>query len=323
MGIIEFAVVVLVLITVTAAGFLYLSPKDATRFTVGAERYRSGLSRKEFDLPNGLHYVYLEGGQGEPLMLLHGFGADKDNFSRVARFLTPHYRVIIPDHIGFGESSHPQEADYSPPAQAERLRSLAQALGIKTLDLGGSSMGGQIAMTYATLYPAEVKSLWLLGPAGVWSAPKSEVYKIIAETGHNSLLAKNKDEFAQVFAFVMSDPPFIPRPMLDVMAQERIRNFNLEERIFQQIGDYSVETYIAGMITPTLIVFGDQDRAIPVATAEILHKLLPHSQVVIMPGLGHLPMLERPKQSAMDYLQFRASCNGRTIQPTRRSTGQV
>ncbi len=298
---------VLILVVAAAASFPYVAPGKATHLAVDAERYRSDLVRKEINLPNGLHYVYLEGGQGEPLMLLHGFGANKDNFTRVARFLTPHYRVIIPDHIGFGESSHPQEADYSPPAQVERLRSLAQALGIKTLDLGGSSMGGQIAMTYAALYPAEVKSLWLLGPAGVWSAPQSEVYKIIAETGHNSLLARNEDEFAQVFSFVMSDPPFIPRPMLDVMAQERIRNFNLEERIFQQIGDYSVEKYIAGMDTPTLIVFGGQDRAIPVATADILHELLPHSQVVIMQGLGHLPMLEQPQQSAKDYLQFRAS----------------
>ena len=168
-------------------------------------------------------------------------------------------------------------------------------------------MGGQIAMTYAARYPAEIKSLWLLGPAGVWSAPESEVFKIIAKTGHNFLLVRNEDEFAQTFSFVMSDPPFIPRPMLDVMAQERIRNYNLEERIFQQIAAYPVEKYIAGMETPTLIVFGDQDRAIPVATADILHKLLPHSQVVIMPGLGHLPMLEQPQQSAKDYLQFQAS----------------
>lgn len=297
----------LIFLVVIGVGVPYIAPEKATQLAVDIERYRSDLVRKEIELPNGLHYVYLEGGRGEPLMLLHGFGANKDNFTRVARFLTPHYRVIIPDHIGFGESAHPQEADYSPPAQVERLRSLAQKLGIKTLHLGGNSMGGQIAMSYAARYPNEVKSLWLLGPAGVWSAPQSEVFQIIEKTGHNFLLAKNEDEFAQVFSFVMSDPPFIPRPMLDVMAQERIRNYELEKRIFQQIASYAVEEHIAGMDTPTLIVFGDQDRAIPVATAESLHKLLPHSRVVIMHGLGHLPMLEQPGQSAKDYLQFRES----------------
>ncbi|MBI3481294.1 MAG: alpha/beta hydrolase [Nitrosomonadales bacterium] len=297
---------VLILLVVIGASFPYVAPEKATHLALNVERYRADLVRKEIELPSGLHYVYLEGGQGEPLMLLHGFGANKDNFTRAARFLTPHYRVIIPDHIGFGESSHPQEADYSPPAQVERLRSLAQALGIKTLHLGGSSMGGQIAMTYAAHYPDEVKSLWLLGPAGVWSAPESEVSKAIVKTGHNFLLVKNEDDFAQTFSFVMSDPPFIPRPMLDVMAQERIGNFKLEEPIFQQIAAYSVENEIAGLATPALIVFGDQDRAIPVATAEILHKLLPHSQVAIMPRIGHLPMLEQPQQCADDYLQFRS-----------------
>lgn len=307
MRFIKIVVAILLLLVSFAASFLFIFPEEATELALNAERYRSGLVRKEIDLPGGLHYVYLEGGQGEPLMLLHGFGADKDHFTRVARFLTPHYRVIIPDHIGFGESSHPAEADYSPPAQVERLRLLAQALGAKSLHLGGNSMGGQIALTYAALYPAEVKSLWLLGPAGIWSAPESEVFKIIARTGHNPLMAKNEDEFAQIFSFAMSDPPFIPRPMLDVMAQARIRNYPLEERIFKQISGFHVERIIAGLPTPALIVFGDHDRAIPVATAEVLHKLLPHSQVVIMPGLGHLPMLEQPQQCAEDYLNFRAA----------------
>lgn len=288
-------------------GLVYFAPQTATRLALDLERHRSGLVRKQIDLPGGLHYVYLEGGQGEPLMLLHGFGANKDNFTRVARFLTPHYRVIIPDHIGFGESSHPPQADYAPPAQAERLRALAQALGAQHLHLGGSSMGGQIALTYAALHPSEVASLWLLDPAGVWSAPPSELQKVMARTGRNPLMARSEDEFAQMPAFAMSDPPFIPRPMLDVIAQERIANFALEERIFRQLRTDSVEARVAGLATPALIVWGDEDRSLDVASAEILHKLMPRSQVKIMHGVGHLPMLERPRASAEAYLRFRAS----------------
>jgi pimeloyl-ACP methyl ester carboxylesterase len=230
----------------------------------------------------------------------------KDNFTRVARFLTPRYKVIIPDHIGFGESSHPQEADYSPPAQMERLRAFAGALNAGILHLGGSSMGGQIALTYAGQYPDEIASLWLLGPAGAWSAPCNEVFDIVEKTGYNPLLARNEEEFAQVFAFTMNDPPFVPRPILDVMAQARIKNYELEKRIFQQISNYSVEGHIAGLRIPSLIVFGDMDSAIPPSTAGILHKLLPDSQVIMMQGIGHLPMIERPRQSAMDYLEFRS-----------------
>ena len=298
---------VLAFVVIAAIGFVHLAPAKALHFAIDAERQSAGLVRKQIDLPGGLHYVYLEGGQGEPLMLLHGFGANKDNFDRVAQFLTPHYRVIVPDHIGFGESSHPQDADYAPTAQAERLRALAQALGIKTLHLGGSSMGGQIALTYAALHPDEVKSLWLLAPAGVWSAPESEMRKVARETGHNPLMAKNEAEFAEVFSFVMTDPPYIPRSMLNVMAQERIGNFALEERILKQLGADPVEQRVTGLATPTLIVWGDNDRVLNPASADILHKLMPHSQVLMMPGIGHLPMLERPQPSAEDYLRFRAA----------------
>jgi pimeloyl-ACP methyl ester carboxylesterase len=301
------AVSALIIICILAGiGFLYLAPEKATNLAINLERKHSGFTRKEINLPGELHYVYLEGGQGEPLMLLHGFGANKDNFIRVARFLTPHYRVIIPDHIGFGESSHPQDADYSAGVQAVRIRTLAKALGITKLHIGGSSMGGQISLMYAALYPDEVKSLWLLDPAGIWSAPPSELREIIVKTGENPLMARNEDEFAKIFAFVMADPPFIPRPMLNVMAKERIRNYELEKRILKEIAADSVEKYVTDLKTPTLIVFGDKDRAINPATAEVLHKLMPRSEVIIMKGLGHLPMIEQPRKSAEDYLKFRA-----------------
>lgn len=290
-----------------ATAFVQLAPETATRLALDAERDRAGLVRKEIDLPGGLHYVYLEGGSGEPLMLFHGFGANKDNFTRVARYLVPHYRVILPDHVGFGESSHPQEADYSPPAQAERLHALAAALGITRVHLGGSSMGGHIALSYAATYPSDVASLWLLDPGGIWSAPPSELAKKVLAGGDNPLMARTPDEYFEVYRFAMSDPPWIPRAMLDVMARERIRNFDLEKKIFEQIRDDRVEDRIKGMTTPSLIVWGREDRAIDVGTAEVLHAMLPNSQVVILDGIGHLPMLEAVERSADDYLRFRAS----------------
>ena len=294
------------LFVIGAIGFVYLAPESATQLFLAIERKQAGLERKEIDLPDGSHYVYLEGGQGEPLMLLHGFGANKDGFDRVAKYLTPKYRVIIPDHIGFAESSHPPGADYLPNAQAERLHILANSLGIKDIHLAGSSMGGQIALSYTAIYKTEVKSLWLLDTAGIWSAPESELRKTIEETGQNPLLVRTEDEFAGLFPWVMAAPPFIPRPIMNVFAQERIRNYELEKRIFDQIAGDSIEERVGGMATPTLIVWGDKDRTINVATAEVLHGLLPNSQVVIQPNIGHLPHLEAPERSANDYLRFRS-----------------
>lgn len=287
-----------------ATVFLYGMPETALNTFLNVDRLRAGLVEREIDLANGLHISYLEGGKGKKLVLLHGFGADKDNFARVSRYLTPHYHVIVPDLIGFGESSKPDEGVYSPVAQAKNLKAFFEALQIKEFHLGGSSMGGQISMTYADLYPAEVLSLWLIDTAGIPSAPQSELSKAIVETGINPLTANSKEEFHKLYQFVMSDPPFVPGPMLDVLARKRQNNFALEQKIFPQFASISAEEIASGLEMPTLIMWGEEDRAIHVGATEVLKKLIPHSEVVVMKGVGHLPMLERPYQAAEDFLKF-------------------
>ena len=293
------------LVLLFLAGCAGQAPK-LTDFAINMDRKKAGLERHEIDLPDGLHYAYLAGGKGDVLMLLHGFGGNKDNFTRVSGDLIKHYRVIIPDHIGFGESTHLQDGDYTPAAQAKRLHAFAQALNIKDVHLGGNSMGGQIAMAYAELYRDEVKSLWLLDPAGIWEAPKSEFAEIYQKTGKNPLIIRSEDDFANAVKFAMSDPPFAPRPILNTLAQERIRNADLEEKIFQQIvNDPSMEKRIKDLPIPTLIVWGTEDRVIHPGPAEILHKLLPNSKVILLQDTGHMPMLEQPGTTAWDYVRFR------------------
>lgn len=293
-------------IFIALVAFVYLAPGMATNLALNAERRRSGLTRRYIELPDGLRYAYLEGGQGEALMLLHGFGGNKDNFTRVARVLVRHCRVIVPDMVGFGESSRPTDADYAPAAQAESLRAFAHALGIHMLHLGGNSMGAQIAMNFASQYPTEVKSLWLLSPGAIWSAP-GELFAEFKATGNNRLIARNLEQFQQVMALGMAKVPWIPKPMLKVLAQERIQNAALEDRILHQFVDGSEERQIAGIRTPTLIVFGDKDRIFPASTADVFKKLLPHASVIVLRGIGHVPMFESPAQCAKDYLAFRAA----------------
>ena len=269
------------------------------------ERSRAGLARKEIALPDGSRIVYLEGGSGAPLVLVHGFGADKDNFTRVARYLTPHYRVIVPDLVGFGESSHRADVDYRYAAQAERVRAFVQALGLARIDLGGNSMGGGIAMSYAAQHPQEVASLWLIDCAGIAAAPPGELAKIIASTGTNPLMITKESDFPKFLDFVMSDPPYIPGSVMDVLARERIVNQALEAQVFRQIATDSVDDAVKGLPTPTLITWGAEDRALSVGTVPVLKTLLPNAQAVVMPHVGHAPMIERPQQSAEDYVHFR------------------
>lgn len=300
-------IVLALLLGVPGLGYLFLvlAPARATRIALKMERRYSGLVRKEVSLPDGVQWVYLEGGQGPPLILVHGFGADKDCFVRLARWLTPHYRVIVPDLPGFGESSRLPDLDYSAQAQSDRLRQFLQALDIASPHLAGNSMGGQVALAYAAAYPAEIASLWLFDSGGVWHAPAGELEQLIREQGCNPLIAKTTEEFAYTYRFVMSRPPFIPRPMLNVLAQSQISNVALAQKIFEQIVADSLTQKITGLTTPALIVWGERDRVIPVTTGEILHSLMPRSQLIIMPDIGHMPMLERPVQCATDYLRFR------------------
>jgi pimeloyl-ACP methyl ester carboxylesterase len=269
-------------------------------------RRRAHLVRRTVRLDTGESYVYLDGGTGPTLLLLHGFGATKDNFTRVAALLTGSYRVVVPDHLGFGESDKPEHADYSPVAQARRLRAFVQALGLGAVDLGGNSMGGHIAMTYAALYPDDVRSLWLIDAGGVWSGPQGELQKHLQRTGRNLLVASTEAEFAEVFRFVVHKPPAVPKAIMKVLAQARIANLALERRIFAQASADSVEDRVRGLPVPTLIVWGEEDRVFPPGTADVIHALLPNSEVVVLPEIGHLPMFEAPERCAADYRAFRA-----------------
>lgn len=296
----------LALIMIGLIVFIQLAPETATRFAVDSERSRAGLTKHSIQLDDGLNYVYLEGGSGEPLLLLHGFNANKDNFTRIAGKLTSKYHVIIPDHIGFGESSHPANVDYRTDAQAQRLHQLLSKLNIKQVHIGGSSMGGAISVAYAARYPSEVESLWLLDSGGVSSAPKMPMFDAFDKTGKFALIARTPEKYEMVYTLAMNNPPYVPKSILHVFAQESIANADLEYQIIKQLLPDSIEERAKQIKAPTLIVWGDKDQILSVKGAEILHRLIPQSQVIIMPNIGHLPMLEDVDQTAKDYLAFRA-----------------
>jgi pimeloyl-ACP methyl ester carboxylesterase len=270
----------------------------------------AGLTRHELQLADGSRYVYLDGGSGEPLLLLHGFGANKDNFSRVAAHLTDRYRVIIPDHIGFGESTPPSDSDYGCEAQARRLAQLLNALGVDNVHLGGNSMGGQIALTFAARYASRVDSLWLLNSAGIWSVPGSEEWQQAERDGINLLLVRSPEDYAALLKRSMHRAPELPRAMIRTLAAARIANLEREQRAFQALTEDSVEDRVRGLKTPVLLVWGDEDRIISPAAADVLAGLLADVQVIRLPEIGHLPMIECPERVARDYLQFRESLSG-------------
>src|SRR5262245_61750650 len=139
----------------------FVFPGLLLRFAQRVELHRAGLETASIEV-GGHRIVYLVGGSGDPVVLLHGFAADKSNWVRVAADLTPHFRVVAPDLPGFGESTRDPSSRYAVPDQVVRVHEFVQALGLHDVCVGGNSMGGAIAGAYAARYPQEVKCLWLL-----------------------------------------------------------------------------------------------------------------------------------------------------------------
>ena len=177
-----------------AASFLasIVAPEAFTALGLLLERRRSGL-RTRHAMVDGFDIPYLEGGTGEVLLLIHGFGGDKDNFTRIARFLTPHYHVLIPDLPGFGDASRDPAASYGMADQVARVHGLLTQLGIARCHIGGNSMGGFIAAQFAVPYGHMVQSLWLLDPAGTAASHSSPTMLHYQATGENPLLVARVD----------------------------------------------------------------------------------------------------------------------------------
>jgi pimeloyl-ACP methyl ester carboxylesterase len=296
----------IVLVIVAVYSFF---PGLTLEILVNLERGMAGLEQKSIAVGDW-HIEYLEGGEGEVLVLLHGFGGNKDNWTRVARYLTPHFRVIAPDLPGFGESSRDMDAAYTYAAQVDRLHRLVEALGLEKFHLGGNSMGGNIAGNYIARYEDDILSLWLISTGGVLSAQPSEMSRILNSTGENPLVAANAEEFDRLLDFVFVKRPFVPGPIKRHLAQEAIDHRRLNQRIFEQIIPTDADNYVPleellkNVQTKTLILWGDQDRVLHVSGGKVLEAAMPNAKAVIMKNIGHLPMVEAPEASANGFLSF-------------------
>ena len=302
-------VIVTVVVLLGLAGVYFLLPEVTFGLLRKVERSVGGLEHRSIAL-KGLRFEYLEGGKGDALVLLHGFGANKDNWTRMAKYLTPRFRVIAPDLPGFGDSGPAPDGDYTIGVQAKRVKAFVRALGINAFHLGGSSMGGNIAGAYASIYPKDLKSLLLIAPGGVTSSEPSEMYRRIRAGQSNPLVVGNVEDYERLLEFVFVKRPFIPHPIKKVLIQEAIAHQPRNRMIFRQLRSSadaaSLEVMLKGSPVKTLIVWGAQDRVLHVSGAKILESVMPNAKAEVMDAIGHLPMIERPEETAVLYLNFLA-----------------
>lgn len=295
----------LLLLAVTATTF-YLFPTAQLASLRLIEQYRAGLSHERTRVGD-LNIHYYQGGpaNGEVIVLLHGFAADKDNWLRFSRYLTDRYRVIALDLPGFGESDRPA-GSYDVGTQAERLANILETLGIDRAHLLGNSMGGHIAALYAARYPEHVRSLALFDNAGIEAPHESELYRRLREDQGNPLVVHKPEDFQPLLDFVFVEPPYLPESLKHHLAERAMANAAHHEQIFAQLVERYIplEPQLPHITAPTLLLWGRQDRVLDVSSIEVMQPLLQKPSVAIMDGVGHVPMLERPEQSALLYRQF-------------------
>ena len=299
---------VLVLITAVVALALvayFVLPGLLYKIAIDSERRAAGLQQKKV-MVGDHEIVYLEGGSGEAIIMVHGFGINKDCWTSFAKFITPDFRVIALDVPGFGDSTYLENASYSIAEQAKRVNQFADAIGLQKFHIVGNSMGGAIAARYAVMFPERVVTLGLFNAFGVSSPVQSEFYRILSRGESNPLIFESIEGFDRLMSFVFLAPPDIPRFVKKLVVEDAQKHKASNERIGEQIisEKEALEPDLPKIKTPTLVLWGDQDRILDVSSVQVLQNGLPNSTAVIIKYCGHDPMEEKPQEAAEHYLTF-------------------
>lgn len=270
-----------------------------------AEARAYGLRERRVDVGDG-SLALLEGGPADapPVVLLHGYSADRVVWVRFARQLLRDHRVVVPELAGHGRTGFTSGADHSAPAQAARVESLLDRLGIDEAHVAGNSMGGFVAATLAVEHPHRVRSLLLSDAVGVASPEPSEAELLIRE-GRNPFLLDSVADFPTFYAMTMARPPFLPGFLRAAVAADYVaRREELAEIFTDFHGVDTLDERLHEVGVPTLVVWGEQDRLVHPSTARVWSQGIAGARTLSYPDLGHMPMLEAPRRTATDYRAF-------------------
>ncbi|WP_338593106.1 alpha/beta hydrolase [Shewanella khirikhana] len=308
LGILGLIATMAILYAVTPVSTLY-------QYLIATERSIAHLEVKRLNVDE-LEIEYLRGGSGPTLVLLHGFGADKDNWSRIARYLVDDFDVIAIDLPGFGNSTKDISLNYDVGSQVARLKRITDVLGLDTFSIAGSSMGGYIAGNFAVKYPEAVKNLWLISPLGVEGAQASEMFIATQHGAAPVVLPRTDAEFSALLDALFVEAPFIPSPIVSYLSAKAVESVELNSKIFEQIHrmrdgkphpDAPLDIVLTHYTGPVLITWGDKDRVLHVSGAAVLKGVVPQARVNILADVGHLPMVESPDVTADAFLAFAAA----------------
>ena len=241
---------------------------------------------------NNLNLAYERRGSGSPLLLLHGFPLDHHLWDEVVPLLENSFDLIIPDLRGFGESET-VDTPYTMDDYASDLAGLLDHLGIQKTAVAGHSMGGYVALAFASKYPERVSGLALVSSQTPADPPerKEGRYKTaadVAEKGIGGVVETMAPKFtgdlrlqAAARKIMEKQQPAAYIGALKAMAERADTTATLNSFTF-----------------PLVVVHGDEDALIPIDRAREIKASIPGSHYVELRGIGHVPMLEAAEKTA-------------------------
>jgi pimeloyl-ACP methyl ester carboxylesterase len=295
--------IVVALVLGIGAGLVYLFAPSLLLKADAARLAMASHVEEKSVVAGDTTWSYYEGGNGPTIVLLHGFAANKETWLEMVKGLTDHFHVIIPDLPGWGESSRNDNGDYGIPAQAARLEAFAAAVGAQRFLLVGQSMGGAIAGIYADEHPERVASLVLMSSSGLTF--KENDFARDVKAGKNPFLFHDRADLEALLARIFLKPPQIPGRLEDALVARNEKDHAFIERTFNELKEpaqaLALDPVIGKLRMPVLGVWCREDKIIDVSALDTLRsglKSSPSIGATMMNGCNHMPMLEKPDETA-------------------------
>jgi pimeloyl-ACP methyl ester carboxylesterase len=259
-------------------------------------------------------------GSGPPVVLIHGMVNSSRHWREVAERLAADHTVIAPDLIGHGDSATPR-GDYSIGAHAAAIRDLLAALGVRRATVVGHSLGGGVAMQFFWQFPDQVERLVLISSGGL-GPDVSPLLRLAAVPGASPALAIAARPRVVGAIAALADRlerrgseqavylDAVARALRPLQGEGSRRAFLQTLRGVIDARGQRVSAvdrlYLLGAV-PTLIVWGERDRTIPLEHGRAAHAAIPHSRFETLPRAAHFPHLEDPDGLATVLADFLAT----------------
>jgi pimeloyl-ACP methyl ester carboxylesterase len=290
--------VVGVLLLVAGIGF-WARPVIYFNEATYAREYFSGVESRSVQVAGHRVHYLVEGPEGGPaVVLVHGLGGHAEEWLNLsAPLVKAGYRVYLPDLPGYGRSEKPAEFSYSVRDEAEAVAGFIDVMGLKQVDLGGISMGGGIVQHVAYRHPDRVRRLMLFDSIGINQMPTFDVRLFTPTT---------PAELDQLEALLMPNPPKVPGFVArDVLRRSKERAWVIHRALdSMSTGQDATDGLLPQLKMPVLIVWGDADRILPLVLGETMHRLVPQSELVVIPGCGHLAPVQCSAQIGPKVVEF-------------------